>query len=818
MRYYNILVTIIIVLCIPLGGADAKAGKKDSALRFLMERRESLSKHPSPSHGLPAEAGSEKAVVTVKFDHILSASEIASYESDGYSFYSVGGGIARTGAIYPVRIPWEMIDRADSIEEILRIESGWKPAVFPLLDVSSHEIEADSVWKYNDPLGFPLTGGGMRIADFDTGIDVFHPSFFYADGDTFDWLDDNDNGVFDSGYDAVDRNGNGYFDLGEMLRFYDGWVYDPAMRWGGGYPSNNDGVYQTWWDWLYADENLNGTREYGPTYGYTDSDPAFGEPLYITLDANGNGALDVGEKLVALGTSKVFATMNEDEIERVRGTDIILTDHDTNGHGTSVSGILAGGTVGHHIFTGIAPGAEILAGAYFSGNPISLLIPWARSRGADAMLYEFGGFVWDFLDGSSLEEELITIENSTTIQVTPSGNLGRGRKHAIATVPALDAVTLRIYVPSYGGSDILYMFGSTLWRTDISDLTFRLKSPAGGQIVLDGATWSVDNYYVWYDFDTSPRGTCKLDLYVDCDANPDILGTWELEVENGTASPVEVISNIADHLSSWAGGAEFTNYYTDERNVTFPATADGAFVNGSYSTRGYEGYGGVGGGSIAVGEISAFSGRGARIDGLHLLDICSPGNYDVWSCRSHSDGAGYPVGSYRQFSGTSAAGPHVAAAAVLVQQAFPLATMEDVAHLLTSHALADSFTGPVYNDTWGYGKLRLLGAVGFATAVEDMAGGLLPPSLLLDQNYPNPFNPSTSIPFYLPASGRARVAIYDVKGRLVSVVRDRFLEKGPHSVRWDGTDSKGRTVASGLYFCVLTQNGGRQTRKMILMR
>jgi subtilisin family serine protease len=291
-----------------------------------------------------------------------------------------------------------------------------------------------------------------------------------------------------------------------------------------------------------------------------------------------------------------------------------------------------------------------------------------------------------------------------------------------------------------------------------------------------------------------------------------------LKVVNNSDTSVEIISNVADHLSSWADGAEFTNYVSKDRNVTWPATSDSSFVNGSYSTRGFEGYGGVGGGSIPVGEISAFSGRGPRIDGQHLLDICSPGNYDVYTTRSHTDYAGYPLGSYRQFSGTSAAGPHVAAAAAIVQQAFPEATMPEVAYLLTSNAATDAFTGMVYNDTWGYGKLRIFSALGIATGIGAIADGRRPQELLLDQNYPNPFNPITWIPFYLPENGRATITVYNLKGELVKVIRDRWYQAGPHSVHWNGTDSRGHHVASGLYFCVFCQGAEKQSRKMVLIR
>jgi hypothetical protein len=757
-------------------------------------------------------------VLTVKFDHALSPGEIAGLEGEGVEFYYIDGRVARTRSIYPVRIAWSQIDRFSDRADVVRMESAWQPCVFPTLDVSGPEIQADSCWLHADPLALPLTGRGKRICDFDTGIDVFHPSFFFADGDTLDWLDVDGNHGFTPGTDAVDINGDGIAGGGETLRFTDGWISDYANVFSGSDRSNADNIYQTYWDWLYADTNNNFVRDYGPADGFTESDPTFGEPWFIALDDNENGQLDVGEKLVALGTSKIHATLNTGSVERLRGIDLIESDDDTNGHGTAVSGILAGGTPGRHRFAGIAPDAELLAGNVFSDVPLSLLIPWARSRGADVMLYEYGSYTYQFLDGSSLSEELVTAEHATTLQVTPSGNLARGAKHAVATIAGLDSVSLKIRAPFYNGA-VLHFYSTTIWRPVAhTDLSFKLKYPQGIEWALADSVSYLYNYEVWYDREVSPRGTHKFDMFVDRGYQSNVLGNWELKIINHSYHPVEIISNVSDDNSSWAGGTEFQNYVSNTRNVTSPATADSSLVNGSYSTRGFEGYGGVGSGTIPPGEISAFSGRGKRIDGASQLDLCTPGNYDVYTTRTHTDALRYPPGGYRQFSGTSAAGPHAAAGAALLHQMYPAVDPGQVEHMLKTGAFSDSFTGTVPNETWGYGKLRILNSMRVATAVTDMADGRRTPQLHVGQNYPNPFNPSTWIPFYLPADGVTRLVIYNVRGEVVRTLRDRWYHEGAHSVVWNGRDNKGSPVASGVYFSVLRQNGLESTRKMVLIR
>ncbi len=88
----------------------------------------------------------------------------------------------------------------------------------------------------------------------------------------------------------------------------------------------------------------------------------------------------------------------------------------------------------------------------------------------------------------------------------------------------------------------------------------------------------------------------------------------------------------------------------------------------------------------------------------------------------------------------------------------------------------------------------------------------------LQQNYPNPFNPATVVTFDLAARGHVRVEIYDVLGRRVATMADRVFGAGRHRLSWDGRDSKGRAVASGVYICRLDTGTGQDSRKMILAR
>ncbi|MCU0640428.1 MAG: T9SS type A sorting domain-containing protein [Candidatus Krumholzibacteria bacterium] len=97
-----------------------------------------------------------------------------------------------------------------------------------------------------------------------------------------------------------------------------------------------------------------------------------------------------------------------------------------------------------------------------------------------------------------------------------------------------------------------------------------------------------------------------------------------------------------------------------------------------------------------------------------------------------------------------------------------------------------------------------------------------PPSPLtgqrLEQNVPNPFNPSTRIAFELSAPAHVSLRIYDAAGRFVRALVEGNRPAGIYSEMWDGRDSNGRAVASGVYFYRIVAGPFESTKKMILLR
>ncbi|RMD88029.1 MAG: T9SS C-terminal target domain-containing protein [Calditrichaeota bacterium] len=94
----------------------------------------------------------------------------------------------------------------------------------------------------------------------------------------------------------------------------------------------------------------------------------------------------------------------------------------------------------------------------------------------------------------------------------------------------------------------------------------------------------------------------------------------------------------------------------------------------------------------------------------------------------------------------------------------------------------------------------------------------VPQVFVLEQNYPNPFNPSTTISYQIPRAGYVSLIIYDLNGRKIEELVNKYQNAGSYTVQWDGKDLSGRPVASGIYIYKISAGKFKQTRKMILVK
>jgi|GEM_PF-735126 len=82
---------------------------------------------------------------------------------------------------------------------------------------------------------------------------------------------------------------------------------------------------------------------------------------------------------------------------------------------------------------------------------------------------------------------------------------------------------------------------------------------------------------------------------------------------------------------------------------------------------------------------------------------------------------------------------------------------------------------------------------------------------------PNPFHSASLIAFDLPQTQGARLAIYNLQGERVATLADGELAAGHHIVRWDGSDTRGASAASGIYLIRLESGTMHEDRKLVLL-
>ena len=98
-------------------------------------------------------------------------------------------------------------------------------------------------------------------------------------------------------------------------------------------------------------------------------------------------------------------------------------------------------------------------------------------------------------------------------------------------------------------------------------------------------------------------------------------------------------------------------------------------------------------------------------------------------------------------------------------------------------------------------------------------GVMVDPANRLDLSArPNPSSSISSISFTLAGSSMTSVIIYDLFGRVVSVLSDAEMSAGPHELIWDGKDDNGEPVSTGLYLCRVRTPDATETTGICMLR
>ena len=700
-----------------LSSSPAAAGEPDSRVsastRMVLRAVDRGVALPLPGRLNPGEMRMLSA--SIRFEALPSQRVLADLEELGVEFYRAGGEMLHVGAIYPARIPMEAVGGIAGRDDVQRLETSLSSRTPELVDNYPQMTEAAQTWPALDQEGVPTTGAGVTAGAIDSWIDIFHPSFFRADGGYFDWIDVDDDGEFDPGVDAVDWERDGEASSKEVLELVKGTVaWHNDM---GGPEKENDGDnFVTDLDWLWMDHNGNGKREWGIGPGFSEDNPTYGEPYFVADDINGSGTLDPGEKLVGLKTCKVRAIYlpHLDEVYR-RGENLIEYPRveTSSSHATMTVGVLAGNNRGFQRFHGVAPDADILVadmeqGAQTQtedtgGLPYIAGLAWLVAEGAQVVMHEYGSPFMEFGDGTSNMEAAIDLasQDDSVTSCTATHNYAGYNMHATAEVPAGGTLDFPFELGIYGDQYPPYMLMLNLrWREPGAPLSLTLVDPAGAQVILEDLEREGDlgaDHHLWYTgVEISPRETHMANFLVYSSSyySPLTGGDWLLRVENLSDEPQAVDLFAADHTGYMYTG-NLTEHADKSGTISHPATADSAISVGAYRSNVDSWYG-----QFELGDLSFYSGRGPRIDGELGLDVAAPS--DAIAAWFDPEWDFYPAFSYA--AGTSGSLPQVTGMVALLLQTDPDLSPEEAKKRVVEGALKDKFVGEPPNNDWGWGK------------------------------------------------------------------------------------------------------------------
>jgi hypothetical protein len=118
------------------------------------------------------------------------------------------------------------------------------------------------------------------------------------------------------------------------------------------------------------------------------------------------------------------------------------------------------------------------------------------------------------------------------------------------------------------------------------------------------------------------------------------------------------------------------------------------------------------------------------------------------------------------------------------------------------------------------GPIVDIGAIEYDSSITALRDFIpeIPKEFVLLQNYPNPFNTTTTIQYYVNATQRVELKIYNLLGQEVTTLIDEVLSPGSYQVIWNGFNYQGQAVASGLYFYYLRSGKFSAKKKMMLIK
>ena len=426
-----------------------------------------------------------------------------------------------------------------------------------------------------------------------------------------------------------------------------------------------------------------------------------------------------------------------------------VREEDTNGHGTHVAGSAAGngGTLASHKYAGIAPDAEIIfikaGNGSFSHTNVINGLAYAKAKaialGRPIVVNMSLGSNQGAHDGTDAKSQAIDdfiATGSGFAVVVSAGNDGDSDMHTNGTILNAGTATCNFTVPSYTAQassdnddfmfDIWFDGSGSISVTVTSPNSYTATQGPGGSLSQDtnDGTISIDNYI------DSENGDRYLTVLIsDVNASyPPLAGGWQVDITNNSGASVDYhLWLFESSIGSPSASVTLTG---GDSEYTLGNTSSSAIIVGSCVSRwrwlGLDNVTYWGGSPDRSDNISAFSSHGPTRTLVQKPDIVAPGD-KIASALSQFVPLPYdsvmtlPNKKYRVNQGTSMSSPVVAGAVALLFDVDPTLSSSEIKTLLTDNADTDTYTGSVWNNIWGYGRLNI-----FEAAVKALDSGASP--------------------------------------------------------------------------------------------
>ncbi len=136
---------------------------------------------------------------------------------------------------------------------------------------------------------------------------------------------------------------------------------------------------------------------------------------------------------------------------------------------------------------------------------------------------------------------------------------------------------------------------------------------------------------------------------------------------------------------------------------------------------------------------------------------------------------------------------------------------DDISQIQFKFVASDLNSGSIIEAA--FDDFELLANLG-NSATDDEEGSAL--RFALHGSSSNPMVGSTDIRFQVPATVDVSLKMYDITGRNIAVLANDTFTSGSHTISWDGTDTLGQPVASGVYYCRMKAPGFQVTRTIVV--